>query len=101
MFAHGERFVGATRSETSTFVRFYDLEGDRVRFNVIESRWDTDPPESRWHSNVLRGHRHAELVAALAEAGFTSPRSYGDLSFSPYDKRKSHLLVLEAARSSD
>lgn len=98
VFLRAERLVGATWSEGVSFVRFYDLMGERVRFNVVETRWEGQPPATHWHCTDLRGHRHAELVAALQSTDFSDIRCWGDLSFAPFDRRESELLVLEAKK---
>ena len=99
LLARGERLVGATRSENTSYVRFYDLQGEQIIFNVIATQWfDDGKSQSQWHSTALRPHRTAELIDALQNAGFDPVEPYGDLAFSPYDPAESNLLVLQATR---
>lgn len=100
LLAGGERLVGATRSENTTYVRFYDFQGERIIFNVVATQWfENDKNHTQWHSTTLRPHRTAELIEILQNVGFKTIESYGDLSFSPYAPAESDLLVLRATRN--
>ncbi len=81
----------------SALVRF--RAGGLLGFNVIalqrqaEGNWTQHQMSSR-----LWPQRQAELVAALAEAGFVQVESYGDLQGTPFDAASSGNLVLTARK---
>ena len=92
-----DRIVGITRTGSKEFVRFYDFDRDSVGFNILEIQWDD---EGRCSHNLLttplRPHLPAELIDALAAAGFENIETFGDLRFNPFDLETSDTLLLTA-----
>lgn len=80
------------------FVRFYDFEGADLRFNLLRHHRHGRAPWE-WHAEQtrLRAWQHAELTAALADAGFRGLQAYGNLAGEPFDPAQSSDLVLVAA----
>jgi SAM-dependent methyltransferase len=93
-----QRFVGASRGENLSFVRFYDfLDAGQLRFNILRINWD-ESPSGQLHSTILHAWRGGELVEALGEAGFAKVSCHGDLALGPYDPADSDVLVLLAEK---
>ena len=84
------------------FLRFYDYEPDGlINFNILtlhrtgEGRWEQSVTSTR-----LRPLLQAELVGALAEAGFEKIECFGSMGGEPFDPERSGNLVV-AARSGE
>jgi SAM-dependent methyltransferase len=82
------------------FIRFYDFNPDgTLTFNVVTLRRDE---ADRWTQRVeatrLRPLLHAELLDALAAAGFDDVACYGDMTGVPFDPQASPNLVVTARR---
>ena len=81
------------------FVRFYDFDERGLTFNVVTLARDEG---ERWAQRVdatrLVPWRRAQLVTALAEAGFDEIACYGDMVGGGYDEASSGNLVLTARR---
>lgn len=82
------------------FQRFYDFEPDGlIRFNIVTLyREGTEEWRARLTSTHLFPQTHADLAAALNEAGFTHPCFYGGLGGGDFDAEKSGNLVITATR---
>jgi glycine/sarcosine N-methyltransferase len=80
------------------FLRFYDFEPDGLlRFNVVTlQRQGSGSWMQHTMASRLWPQRQAELVAALAGAGFMQVAAYGDLQGTPFDAAHSGNLVLTA-----
>ena len=83
------------------FVRFYDFRPDGlIDFNILSlKRADGGGWEQRVLSTRLYPQRQAELLAALAQAGFEQIESFGGLDGSPFDPASSGNLVLIARKA--
>ncbi len=93
----GERIIGVNESGPATFVRFYDfLENERVRFNILTILKDAKKLNHSLRSTTLRTYRLADLSSTLAEIGFVSVETYGDLRFAPFQQDTSANLVIVA-----
>ncbi len=119
VLAEGERFlplkVRVVDGQEWLFWRFYDfLGGGQLQFNVVILRRLTPPAppspgevsptsgEAEWglhvQSTPLRAWTHAELTAALQQAGFVAVESYGDYEGTPFRAEASPDLVLVACQ---
>ncbi|GAB4529232.1 MAG: hypothetical protein Kow0063_06090 [Anaerolineae bacterium] len=80
------------------FLRFYDFDPDGlITFNVVTLRREgTGPWTQRVASTRLRPLRQADLLDALAAAGFADVTCYGDMAGAPFDAETSGNLVMAA-----
>ena len=82
------------------FVRFYDFNPDgTLAFNILTLRREQ---AGEWiqqiEATTLRPLLHAELLDALAVAGFGDVACYGDMTGAPFDPETSGNLIVRAAR---
>jgi len=82
------------------FVRFYDFNpGGTLTFNILTLRRDEG---GEWTQQIeattLRPLLHAELLDAVAAAGFGDTACYGDMQGAPFDPQASPNLVVTARR---
>jgi glycine/sarcosine N-methyltransferase len=96
--------VRTDEGDPVVFLRLMDPRPDgSVVFNPTALRWRPggDPPVAVMasHNVLLRGYRKAELVAALADAGFGEPDLWGGMMREPWtpDARDT-VLVAERRR---
>ena len=82
------------------FLRFYDFEPDgTLTFNLATLRREgAGAWQQKITSTRLWPLRQAELIAALAEAGFDDVACYGDMTGAPFDANHSPNLVMTATR---
>jgi SAM-dependent methyltransferase len=94
-----ERFVGATRENERTYVRFYDfLDTGLLRFNILQLDWHQSERHGQLHSMLLRPWKPADLRKTLSENGFESIEQYAGLQFSPFREDESETVLLLARR---
>jgi hypothetical protein len=82
------------------FMRFYDFNPDgTLTFNVVTLRRDEG---GEWTQQVeattLRPLLHAELLDAVAAAGFGDVACYGDMQGAPFDPENSGNLIAVAKK---
>jgi len=82
------------------FVRFYDFNPDgTLIFNILTLRRDEG---GEWTQQVeattLRPLLHAELLDAVAAAGFSDAACYGDMQGAPFDPESSGNLIIIAKK---
>jgi SAM-dependent methyltransferase len=104
VLARRERFMPpeahASPEAEWLFMRFYDWEGERLRFNVVRlQRAAGQDWEARVSHTWLRPRTRAELDAALRVAGFGDRAVFGNLRGEPFDAEASSDLVLLARRA--
>ncbi len=83
------------------FVRFYDFDADeRITFHVLTLHRESGRPwEQRQFSTRLMPIRAAQLIHALAEAGYKDIVVYGDMSGAPFEAGASPNLIVTALKS--
>jgi SAM-dependent methyltransferase len=96
ILASRERVVGVKRDGGTTFVRFYDFEGELVRFNILRLEEREGGTDHRLDTVSLRPWRNGELKAAMQGAGFVRIQEYGTMAMEPYDGERSRDLVAVA-----
>jgi glycine/sarcosine N-methyltransferase len=99
ILARRERIQSVREDQGNTFIRFYDFEEHRIRFNILRlerSGGETVPSLS---SVDLHPVLLPELVEALGRAGFVWREAYGDVAMSPFDPSSSPDLILLALRA--
>ncbi len=82
------------------FMRFYDFNPDgTLTFNIATLRRDE---AGEWTQQIeattLHPLLHAELLDALAAAGFGDAACYGDMTGAPFDPETSGNLIVSATR---
>jgi len=81
------------------FVRLYDFDEQGLTFNVVTlERGAGEPWRQRVDATRLYPWRRAQLVAALAQAGFEEIVCYGDMTGGAFEEASSGNLVLTARR---
>jgi glycine/sarcosine N-methyltransferase len=76
-----------------TFIRYYEYHTNRIIFNIVTFRKSGTGIDYSVQSVPLYPIRRNQLVSALADAGFTDIRTYGNLQLDAYDHKKSANLV--------
>ncbi len=94
ILAEGDRIVGITRTGQTEYIRFYDFLPGRVRFNILQVRWQQGRPRHELHETTLRPYTAADLTAAAAEAGFSKADLYGGLDFGPFDANSGSVVLV-------
>jgi len=92
------RVQSVKQEEGRIFIRFYDFEEDRIRFNIL-TLWRT--PQGFQHhldSTYLRPMGHAELGDSIAAAGFQNTRTFGSSRMDKFDPGKSVDLFAVAMK---
>lgn len=85
----------------TTFVRFYDFEGDRVIFTILTIQRERGMVRQHSKSVRLRPILRQELEDGLAAAGFSDIRTFGSIAFSEFVPMDSKDLVVLAHRPVD
>lgn len=93
-----ERIVGIHRQGSREFVRFYDFEKDRIRFNVLTVDWQGEKASHKLISTELYPYRSEELLRAFQEAGFADVKLMGDMQFGEFRSADLPNLVLVASK---
>jgi SAM-dependent methyltransferase len=94
-----QRIQSVREEQGNTFIRFYDFEEDRIRFNILRLERSGGEIVPRLSSVDLHPFLLPELVEALGRAGFVWREAYGDVAMSPFDPASSPDLVLLAVRA--
>jgi glycine/sarcosine N-methyltransferase len=104
VLARQERFMSPEvhRSDDKEwiFMRFYDFEGEQLRFNVVRLQRQGDGPWShRVEQTRLRAWSHKTLVAAMSRCGLEVLDALGSYRGETFNPTESGDLVLVAKRS--
>ena len=77
------------------FMRFYDFNGDRLRFNVVRlQRQGQGEWTARLDHTLLRAWRYQEVASRLQESGFDAVTAYGSYRLEPFAPESSGDLLL-------
>lgn len=96
VLAQRERVQHIKEAGEKTFVRFYDYEGDFVRFNILTLAKEGDTAGQSLTSITLNPVRRSHLENLLRGAGFTEISSFGGISLEPYTAETSKDLLVVA-----
>ncbi|MHB1294282.1 MAG: class I SAM-dependent methyltransferase [Anaerolineae bacterium] len=104
VLARQERFMPPETHQVDSrhwaFLRFYDFEGETLRFNMVRLHREGEGPwRALVDSTTLRPWLAQELRQALNVAGLGEVAAYGSLRGDPYETESSGDLVLVAGRS--
>jgi len=80
------------------FLRFYDFEGDRIRFNMVVLRREGTVWTYDVQASELWPIFHRPLLDLLEEVGFGPVQVYGGLGRTPFHVETSGSLVISAGR---
>ena len=94
-----ERIIGVKKHAGSIFVRFYDFNEERVKFNILILKENGDGYTHNLISTELKPLYQAELLEWLGQAGFRKIRSMGNTTGDEYSKDKSKDLIVIAKKS--
>lgn len=91
---------GETEKEEVLLVKFADYEAAFINFQTMFVA--REKPRGAWQAHP-RSHRwlplfQERLVGLLKEAGFASPRCWGDYAKSPFDPAKSNDLLITVTK---
>jgi 2-polyprenyl-3-methyl-5-hydroxy-6-metoxy-1,4-benzoquinol methylase len=94
-----ERVQSVKQTADTTFVRFYDYEGELIRFNVLKlEKKASGTLTHSLHSTLLRPIQRSHLVAALRGAGYSEIETFGGISMEEFVPGASKDLVVHALR---
>ena len=101
VLAQRDRFMApeshAMAEEEWLFFRFYDMDGQSLRFNMVRlSRKGDEDWRVRLQHTQLYAWRRQQLVTSLGENGFDGIAAYGSFRGEPFDVETSADLVLTA-----
>lgn len=95
ILASKERVLADKTESGVRFVRWYDYEGSRIRFNITVEHVDGSvPTETR--SVALTPFTDDDLVAAARRAGFGEVSTHGSIAFEPFEAERSRDTVILA-----
>jgi SAM-dependent methyltransferase len=77
------------------FIRWYEYEGSRIRFNITVERTDGNAP-AETRSVELTPFTDDDLHRAAQHAGFGESHTHGSIAFEPYDEERSRDTVFLA-----
>jgi SAM-dependent methyltransferase len=89
-----ERIQNVREEGEKIFLRFYDFEGGKIRFNILTMTRTAAVFVTQLESVSLRPWTAADLKPLLAKAGFSSTKIFGGVSLQPFDPRASKDLVI-------
>ncbi len=98
ILANRERVQNVKEIGDTTFTRFYDYEGEFVRFNILKSEKKDNRTEQSLNTITLNPIRKAELEEKLTSAGFADVSFFGGISLEPYISETSKDLVVVARK---
>jgi SAM-dependent methyltransferase len=96
ILATRERMQNVKEEGEKIFVRFYDFEERRVRFNILAMTRTASGFESHLESVSLRPWTGEDLHLFLQAAGFSSTKFFGGVAMGPYEPTTSKDLVILA-----
>jgi SAM-dependent methyltransferase len=99
IMAQHQRVQSVKEEDDVTFVRFYDYENDRIRFNILKLKRLANGIEPELNSIEIRPVLKDELFALLEQAGFVDMKPFGAISMEEYHPEASQDLVVLAAKA--
>ena len=96
---HGEKLVGVNKNGNHEFIRFYEMNGKYLFFNILHITWADNKATTEWNTTQLYPYTKTELEQILNSAGFKIDGIYADFKFSQWQKTSKDLVII--ARPSD
>lgn len=98
ILAQKEKVQSVKEDGDTTFVRFYDFEGDHVVFNMLRIHRENGIVHQQNSTVRLRPLLQKDLEGSLAAAGYTDIRAFGSIALSEFVPLESKDLVVLARR---
>jgi SAM-dependent methyltransferase len=95
----GTRLQQVRDEGDNTYIRFFDLEGPTVRFNILTLKRGANGVHQHLNSVELRPWALEDILPLLEKAGFPEVRSFGSISMDEFAPETSHDLVILATRA--
>lgn len=92
-----KRIVNITSKNEKTFIRFYDIEKNLLRFNILTIN-SINTPNNTLISTELFEYNKIWFSTALKKSGFNNIRFMGDFAGTPFEKNKSKDLIILALK---
>jgi SAM-dependent methyltransferase len=94
ILATRQRIQNVKEEGEKIFVRFYEFEEGRVRFNILSMTRTPSGFETHLESVLLRPWTGVNLRSHLEAAGFSSTKFFGSVAMGPYEATSKDLVVL-------
>lgn len=91
------RIVSITQGKENIYIRFYDFESERVKFNILTYK-KSELSEFKLLTTVVYPHMQEDFKIALATAGFSQPKIYSNLNFDEFIAESSKDMFLRAIK---
>lgn len=101
ILAQRQRVQSVKENRDTTFVRFYDFEGNHVIFNILTIQRENGIVRQKTRSVRLRPVLCNELQDTLVAVGFSEIRTFGSIALSEFTPLESKDLVVLANRPSE
>ncbi len=96
ILAGKERVQSVKEAGDKTFVRFYDYDGDLLKFNILTIEGKGETMTQKLQSVRLNPVCSGEMTSLLAASGFTDVRLFGSIALEEYRPDASKDLVVLA-----
>ena len=94
------RIVNITYNDNKEFIRFYDFLENKIQFNILMIRKETDKAEHSLYSTVLVPYSYDNLEHVLKNNNFTNIKDFANLQDQPFLIHTSDNLVMTANKKS-
>ena len=92
-----KRIVNITSKNGITFIRFYDIEKNLLRFNILTVN-ETNTSDYSLISTELYKHNKIWFSSVLKKSGFKKIKYMGDFAGTPFSAGKSKDLIILATK---
>ncbi|MBT8386499.1 MAG: class I SAM-dependent methyltransferase [Ignavibacteria bacterium] len=93
-----KRIVNITESEKHFFIRFYDLEEENIKFNILKFS-KANSQKNNLITTTVYPYSAKDFNNSLLVAGFKSVKIYSDLNLNEFDENSSKDLIIEAVKN--
>ncbi len=94
ILAERDRIQSVKEEGGTIFLRFYDFDGELIRFNILTMTRTPSGFDTQLQSVPLRPWREEDIRPSLEGAGFSSTRVFGAVSMVPFIRENSRDLVV-------
>ncbi|MEJ2103762.1 MAG: methyltransferase domain-containing protein [Ignavibacteriaceae bacterium] len=88
-----KRIVNIKEGDKNYFIRFYDLVGDEIIFNIL-SFTKSNPGYNKLISTPILAYSTDDFSRELKSCGFNSTNFYSDFEFREFDRMQSKDLII-------
>jgi len=93
-----QRIIGIHRDGDQEFIRFYDLSGKKINFNILTIKWQGNQAFPHLQSTPLYPYTRSEIQTVLLKTGLKPIAIYGDMQFGKFQEKQSANLVIVARK---